>query len=72
MGEKKRRRKLTGKIISVLREIGYEIVDQVVDFSGQNHTVINFKNAYQFIPSGRCVYVYNYILSSNNRKTKRD
>nr|KAG5699560.1 hypothetical protein BaRGS_033756 [Batillaria attramentaria] len=40
-----------------LTEIGYEIVEQVMDFSGQNHTVINFNNAYQFIPSGRCVYV---------------
>ncbi|XP_070211812.1 uncharacterized protein [Littorina saxatilis] len=36
-------------------EIGYEVVDQVMDFSGRNHSVINFKNAYQFIPAGRCL-----------------
>ncbi|XP_076465987.1 uncharacterized protein LOC143297476 [Babylonia areolata] len=40
---------------SCLTEIGYEVVEHVVDFKGNNHTVINFKNAYQFIPSGRCV-----------------
>ncbi|KAK6188845.1 hypothetical protein SNE40_004940 [Patella caerulea] len=35
-------------------ELSYEIVEQITDFDGNNHTIINFNNAYQFIPSGRC------------------
>ncbi|CAG5126843.1 unnamed protein product [Candidula unifasciata] len=36
-------------------EIGYEVTTEVTDFNGQNHTVINLQNAYQFIPSGKCL-----------------
>ncbi|XP_025077043.1 uncharacterized protein LOC112553806 [Pomacea canaliculata] len=44
-----------GRCGNCVTEIGYEIAEWVVDFAGMNHTVVNFDNAYQFIPSGRCV-----------------
>lgn len=46
---------LDTSLVRRCREIGYEIAEWVVDFAGMNHTVVNFDNAYQFIPSGRCV-----------------
>ncbi|XP_046373529.1 uncharacterized protein LOC124146985 [Haliotis rufescens] len=37
-----------------LTEIGYEVIETVTDFQGRNHTLINFNNNFQFIPTGRC------------------
>ncbi|BFZ02504.1 hypothetical protein BsWGS_05543 [Bradybaena similaris] len=36
-------------------EVGYEVTAEVTDFNGHKHTVINLHNAYQFIPSGKCL-----------------
>ncbi|ESO87570.1 hypothetical protein LOTGIDRAFT_235036 [Lottia gigantea] len=35
-------------------ELSYEIMTEITDFNGQNHTIINFNNSYQFIPAGKC------------------
>ncbi|XP_041365443.1 uncharacterized protein LOC121380605 isoform X2 [Gigantopelta aegis] len=38
-----------------LTEVGYEVVDKITDFQGVNHSIINFNNNFQFIPTGRCM-----------------
>ena len=47
---------------SISREVGYEVVDKITDFKGFNHTMINFNNNFQFIPTGRCVLVGFYFI----------